>query len=496
MANTYIVKSGDYLSKIAKEQGLPNWQELYELNKNVIGADPNKIYPGQVLSLPVKQAAAAAPAAPTAVPAAPTVPAVPTPAPAPAPVAQPAPDLEKQALQKQITDIQQQLASAQTLQKQTTQAGYVPGTPTAEEQIDFSQLGDTSKWRVALKDQYGKPMPVREFASQEQAQAEIDRIKAGELIAPSVAGVDEGEIRAAEYFTENFGIDISKILSSYQSPQKSITDIVKEVMQATQLPDAKDNMVKISKEIEDLENERDEEIAEINENPWLSEADRSRNVIKMQEKYENKINARTNQLRLYQDVYDSAKQEAQYAASLAANLYTQERDYLQGQMQWIIDLAERQAERGAKAPATIAGGELQWDAETGQYVPTGYAKPTTEPTSYREWELAGGKKGTGMSYSEWLTKKKEPTPSATERFETEASKHFINIAARFEREANAEGFVPATLYMSFRDNFVSAFPGRGAEFDEAFSYRLSPQDRKKLGIGKTTGTAEDFFNDL
>ena len=50
----YTVKSGDSLWKIAATQ-LGNgakWSAIYEANKSVIGANPNKIYPGQVLTIP------------------------------------------------------------------------------------------------------------------------------------------------------------------------------------------------------------------------------------------------------------------------------------------------------------------------------------------------------------------------------------------------------------------------------------------------------------
>ena len=49
---TYTVVSGDTLSGIAQKLGLGGWQRLYEVNVGVIGGDPNKIYPGQVLVLP------------------------------------------------------------------------------------------------------------------------------------------------------------------------------------------------------------------------------------------------------------------------------------------------------------------------------------------------------------------------------------------------------------------------------------------------------------
>jgi LysM repeat protein len=49
---TYTVVAGDTLSGIAKKLGLGGWQRLYEANAGVIGPDPNKIYPGQVLVVP------------------------------------------------------------------------------------------------------------------------------------------------------------------------------------------------------------------------------------------------------------------------------------------------------------------------------------------------------------------------------------------------------------------------------------------------------------
>ncbi len=51
-AGTYWVKSGDDLTAIAKSEGNAfTWQRLYEANKDVIGEDPNMIYPHMVLKL-------------------------------------------------------------------------------------------------------------------------------------------------------------------------------------------------------------------------------------------------------------------------------------------------------------------------------------------------------------------------------------------------------------------------------------------------------------
>jgi nucleoid-associated protein YgaU len=53
-AQTYTVKSGDSLSKIAKNLygDAQQWHKIYEANKDVIGANPNMIQPGQTFKIP------------------------------------------------------------------------------------------------------------------------------------------------------------------------------------------------------------------------------------------------------------------------------------------------------------------------------------------------------------------------------------------------------------------------------------------------------------
>ena len=53
-AKTYTVDSGDNLSAIAKQElGDANrWREIYELNKETIGNNPDLIQPGMELKLP------------------------------------------------------------------------------------------------------------------------------------------------------------------------------------------------------------------------------------------------------------------------------------------------------------------------------------------------------------------------------------------------------------------------------------------------------------
>jgi nucleoid-associated protein YgaU len=49
---TYEVKAGDNLSKIAKKYTGISWKDIFEANKDKL-SDPDKVFPGQVLTIPV-----------------------------------------------------------------------------------------------------------------------------------------------------------------------------------------------------------------------------------------------------------------------------------------------------------------------------------------------------------------------------------------------------------------------------------------------------------
>ncbi len=48
----YVVKSGDWLSKIAGNYPGVSWQQIYEANRAVIGSNPDLIHPGMRLVIP------------------------------------------------------------------------------------------------------------------------------------------------------------------------------------------------------------------------------------------------------------------------------------------------------------------------------------------------------------------------------------------------------------------------------------------------------------
>jgi nucleoid-associated protein YgaU len=52
---TYEVKSGDTLSKIARQEygSASEWKRIFDANQDIL-KDPDKIYPGQMLKIPAK----------------------------------------------------------------------------------------------------------------------------------------------------------------------------------------------------------------------------------------------------------------------------------------------------------------------------------------------------------------------------------------------------------------------------------------------------------
>jgi LysM repeat protein len=95
----YTVQSGDTLWAIAQRayNNPEHWPTIYEANKQVIGNNPNLIYPGQVLHIPTQTISPAPIPSPTPSP----MPA-PTPGPyvTPTPTPTPTPDKDDNVLDK------------------------------------------------------------------------------------------------------------------------------------------------------------------------------------------------------------------------------------------------------------------------------------------------------------------------------------------------------------------------------------------------------------
>jgi hypothetical protein len=135
----------------------------------------------------------------------------------------------------------------------------------------------------------------------------------------------------------------------FNDPLKTIRDITSQIFEMSGVQDANDMIKDISSDLEDLENERDDKIADINDNPWLTEGVRLRQIASVESRYEDKINNHVNRLRLLEDVRNNAQQQAQFAVGTAISLWDKERTFQQAQIDSWNEQAQNQIDNTFKA---------------------------------------------------------------------------------------------------------------------------------------------------
>jgi len=246
VTQTYTVASGDSLSRIAQQHGT-TWQELYELNKGTIGPDPNLIRPGQVLNLPGQQG-------------------------------------------QIIGQIDQ------APQDQPTQTTDQPSNYTGPSIVDYlKSIGQPSDFnsRAKMAQQYG----IANYTGTAQQNTQLLNTLKGSQAGQQTPtdqfqdtidmGVDEniGEPTGeptGEEIGESTGEEIGDDLGLQDA--QSVDDIITRVADAFGLDDIKN-------EIKVLDDAYAEDIMKINDNPWLSEGERSKQTKLRQEQYETNKNA-------------------------------------------------------------------------------------------------------------------------------------------------------------------------------------------------------------
>lgn len=181
-----------------------------------------------------------------------------------------------------------------------------------------------------------------------------------------------------------------------QDPISSIKDITKQVFSSMGLDQANTEITKISNDLEKMENKRDAEIREANDNPWLTEGVRIRQVQKIEQKYADEINNRVNKLQLLESVRDDARQQAQFALGTAISIYDSQRQFQAQQIQMYYQQAEKEYDRQVQLY------QLQQAEKEAN-------KPDL-PNSVQEW-LFAVENGETRTYGEWANPTKSTSTS-------------------------------------------------------------------------------------
>jgi LysM repeat protein len=245
---------------------------------------------------------------------------------------------------------------------------------------------------------------------------------------------------------------------AFAQPTKTSTELYNELYAQGGLKDIQAKVDEISGNIAEKKKALSKEEASIMGNPWLSEASRVGRVKNLYEMAQADIQTDLDTQKLYQEQLDRASK------------------LIQSQAESQIE-KEESARKSAKD-------YLDYLTQ---------ADKTTKPTSYNEWDLAGGAGGTGMSYAKWLDRNKGEL-TATERA-TEVKKaaiakaqtYFQNFINQMQGQPGWDGFLYDTDYLRLRNDFATAI-GDASLFDEVFAPMLSPVNRAKYGVGKAVKT--------
>lgn len=222
---------------------------------------------------------------------------------------------------------------------------------------------------------------------------------------------------------------------AFQTPEKSFKELWDEMYKASKLPDLEAKITKVKEDLYSAENQ-------INENPWLSEAGRVGRIKKLYDMAQKEIDNLTDQ---YKTEFEKTK-------------FSFEGAYKESQTKKEFEQKELEYLQKKNVP------EAQW--------------PKESPTSYKEYILAGGEKGTGLEYADWLKKKMQEKAEGKEKAEVKAQ---IDMARELQKVRDTEGYISPENWQKAKQAWISA--GLDPEkFIKFFYIYINPAKVKSYGV--------------
>lgn len=359
----YQVQVGDNIGLIAKRFGVDP-----SLVTGFRSGNSNLIFPGENLTInsagpamvggvPVQPQAPVAAPAPVAPAGGPVInngalvpPNTPPGAPAPAPVAPP---------------VQGTFPKAPDRAQAPVQPAIAPTAPTAAAPLGAPRTFQTPS---------GVTIDENGQVVQKPVESGLDAILA-ELANTDPAQADAlmnalGYSNAPTQVLQKYGVDGQSLEQGFaMNPSGTLADLVKQVSTMTGLPDITKTITDISKQVEDLQVQRDKDIQVINDNPFTSATTKQQLIQKANDDYDKRIGYRTDRLTLLQNTYQQARQEAQFAVSTAVGIYDKNRQFNQDQLKMYLDQQEKVS--SAEGAFNLSPGQVRYklNPSTGQYEP-------------------------------------------------------------------------------------------------------------------------------
>jgi hypothetical protein len=126
-----------------------------------------------------------------------------------------------------------------------------------------------------------------------------------------------------------------------KSPQTIVSEIHQASLNQTGVSTVKAELDRITTAYTDLQNEKNDKIQEINNNPWYSEGVRLAKLRQLDAKYENKELILSNKLKLTESLYTTSREDAKFLTGQAIDVYKQNQLFDQQTVIRGLELAEK-----------------------------------------------------------------------------------------------------------------------------------------------------------
>ena len=228
--------------------------------------------------------------------------------------------------------------------RQSIDPTQVP-TPTGDPAIDSIQTGVQQAQQQAadiqsqMDELLSPPDAVGDQISDTPGEAEVDTTPEGQ---------------SQEFFGQ-FNMDSSNVSQGFQNnPFGTISEIAKNVMEMTGGTELRAEITDMATQIESLNNERAAEIGAIEDDPFVSAGSKQRQIARVNSKFDSKEGNLVNKLTLLQSEQQASRQQAQFVTKTAIDLFGDQQEFDQDQLDRIIDSQERASDAQAKVDAAEA----------------------------------------------------------------------------------------------------------------------------------------------
>jgi hypothetical protein len=369
------------------------------------------------------------------------------------------------------TNIQTPMGTATTITAQPKQGNMT--TPSLVDYLASMGMANNLSTRANLALQHGLVGSAQEYMNLaksgangaintkllSQLRSESAAPSQPSLSAPSTpnimqtpAGADTGNYAQNDAFNQA-GITPDTInQAATKSPLNAATDYLTQALTALGIGGSNDALTKANQAVTDLALKKQDEINNVNNNPWLSESVRQRTIERLNKDYATKEDILTRQQQLAQSQDTRIRDQAQWVAGQAMTLSHQEAVMDQNMMLKAMDIAQREAE----AQAALN-------------------KPTNQPASVQEYEYAKsqGYKGSFSQYqNDDANRKISVAKAGVSGLSPTAINSTVNsIAGAFDGEQIVKDYNAASAQYQLMENL--GVSGNNSGDDIAFVYAFA-----------------------